>query len=55
MTTAVGLSHHTMSTLVQWEAPLFVSAFVPSDFSRTQPAEQIKEAFADSPRYRARS
>ena len=44
MTTVVGMSHHTLCTLVEWEAPLFVSAFVPSDFSRPQPTEQIKKA-----------
>jgi hypothetical protein len=44
MTTVVGLSNHTLSTLVEWKAPLFVSAFVPSDFSRPQPTGQIKKA-----------
>jgi hypothetical protein len=44
MTTVAGLSHQTLSTLVEWEAPLFVSAFVPSDFSHPQPTEPIKKA-----------
>ena len=44
MTTDVGLSYSTLSTLVDWEAPLVVSAFVPSDFSRPQPTEPIKKA-----------
>ncbi len=44
MTTDVGLSYNTLSTLVDWEAPLVVSAFIPSDFSRPQPTEPIKKA-----------
>lgn len=44
MTTVAGLSDHTLSTLVEWEAPLFVSAFIPSDFSRPQPTEAMKKA-----------
>lgn len=44
MTTAVGLNHQTLSTLVDWEAPLLVSTFVPVDFSRPQPTEQILRA-----------
>ena len=44
MTTDVGLSYSTLSTLVDWEAPLVVSAFIPSDFSRPQPTEPIKKA-----------
>lgn len=39
MTTVVGLNHQTLSTLVDWEAPLLISAFVPVDFSRPQPTE----------------
>jgi hypothetical protein len=39
MTTAVGLNRQTLSTLVDWEAPLLVSTFVPVDFSRPQPTE----------------
>ncbi len=44
MTTDVGLSFNTLSTLVDLEAPLVVSAFIPSDFSRPQPTEPIKKA-----------
>ncbi|HSB86431.1 MAG TPA: hypothetical protein VLD86_08985, partial [Ilumatobacteraceae bacterium] len=44
MTTVVGLTHHTLSTLVEWDSPLVVSAFVPLDFSRPQPTETITQA-----------
>ncbi len=39
MTTAVRLNDQILSTLVDWEAPLLVSTFVPVDFSRPQPTE----------------
>jgi hypothetical protein len=41
MTNAVGLTPRTLSTLVEWESPLVVSAFVPVDFARPQPTEPI--------------
>lgn len=43
MTTVVGLTHHTLSTLVEWDSPLVVSAFVPVDFSQPQPTEPITQ------------
>lgn len=45
MTTVVGLTQHTLSTLVEWESPLVISAFVPVDFSRPQPTEPIAQTF----------
>lgn len=44
MTNVVGLTPHTLSTLVEWESPLVVSAFVPVDFARPQPTEPIFQA-----------
>lgn len=44
MTTIAGLDHHTLCTLVGWDAPLLVSAFVPVDFSRPQPTQAITKA-----------
>ena len=41
MTTAVGLNHQTLSTLVDWVAPPLVSTFVPVDFSRPQPTDPV--------------
>lgn len=41
MTTVVGLNLKTLSTLVDWDAPLVVSAFIPIDFTLPQPTESI--------------
>ena len=43
MTTAVGLTSHTLSTLVEWDSPLVVSAFVPVDFGRPQPVDAMTQ------------
>jgi Bacterial archaeo-eukaryotic release factor family 3 len=44
MTTLVGLNHKTLCALVDWEAPLLVSAFVPVDYSRPQASVALTKA-----------
>lgn len=44
MTIVAGLNQETLCTLVGWEVPLVVSAFVPVDFSRPQAAESLTKA-----------
>ncbi len=44
MTTVVGLNHKTLCSLVDWEAPVLVSAFVPVDFSRPHASVALTKA-----------
>ncbi|MEP7112757.1 MAG: hypothetical protein ABI862_05795 [Ilumatobacteraceae bacterium] len=44
MTTVCELNSRTLHTLVGWEAPLFVSVFIPVDFSRPQATNALAKA-----------
>lgn len=44
MTTLARPDPDTLCTLADWDAPLLVSAFIPIDFSRPQPAQTITKA-----------